>query len=269
MYKGLNIGSAKISQEQKEGIPHHLIDILEPTESFEVDTFKKKVSELIISLNKRGKLPIIVGGTGLYMRALLFPYSLGQTAKSDATREKYQLLAKEKGNEYVHNLLKEIDEISANALHYNDLKRVIRALEIFEVSGTKKSDSKITNFESEYDYTLVSLTRNRETLYKTINSRVDEMFKNGLVEEVTNLVKEKGLTKDLQSMCGIGYQEFFPYFEGKQTLEEVKEKIKQDTRNYAKRQITWFKTMPNVHWFETDNGIEHVVEFLKTIYKTK
>jgi tRNA dimethylallyltransferase len=266
IYKELNIGSAKIKESQQQGIKHHLLSKLEPTESFNVDAFKKRANELIIKLNDENKLPIIVGGTGLYMRALLFPYNLGQAPKNESVRKKYEQLAEQKGKEYVYNCLKAVDEESADKLHFNDVKRVIRALEIFEVSGVKKSEQKTNNTESIYDYTLVALTRNRKDLYAAINARVDEMFADGLVEEVTYLVKQKKLTKDLQSMSGIGYKEFFDYFEGKITLEKVKENIKKHTRNYAKRQITWFKTMPEVNWFETDNGIDNVLEFLKNKY---
>jgi tRNA dimethylallyltransferase len=267
IYKHLNIGSAKITKAEKQNVPHHLIDELEPTESFDVEAFRKKAHEKIIELNKQGKLPIIVGGTGFYMRALLFPYTLGSSAKNEAVRQKYEQMGMEHGREFLFEKLKQIDPQTATKLHVNDVKRVIRALEIYEVTGTKKSEQKLDESSSNYDYTLIALTKNRNDLYAKINARVDEMFDEGLLEEVQFLVNEKGLTKNLQSMSGIGYREFFDYFEGKSTLQQVKEQIKQDTRNYAKRQLTYFKTMPQVHWFETDNGIEHILEFLNTKYK--
>ncbi|MGD9900939.1 MAG: tRNA (adenosine(37)-N6)-dimethylallyltransferase MiaA [Spirochaetales bacterium] len=266
VYKGLNIGSAKPTTDELSSAKHHLIDVLEPTESFNVDYFKNSADELIKKLNSEGKLPIIVGGTGLYMRALLFPYDLGKSERNEEIRQKYKKLAEEHGKEYVYNILKEVDEESANKLHFNDLKRVIRALEIYEVSGNTKSSHKTNELVSDYDYTLVALIKDRKTLYEQINKRVDMMFENGLLEEVTDLVKNKHLTRDLQSMNAIGYKEFFDYFDGKITLEQVKENIKQNSRRYAKRQITWFKTMPNVHFFETDEGISKVLDFLKGLY---
>lgn len=265
VYKGLNIGSAKITKDEMEGVPHHLIDIIEPTDRYDVDTFRKEAHNLIIKLNKEGKLPIIVGGTGFYIRALLFPYSLGNAEKSEEIREKYSQIANEKGKEYLFSILQKVDPESAKMLHFNDVKRVIRALEIFELTGKKKSEHTV-KLESSYDYTLVALTRDRKKLYEDINKRVELMFEEGLVQEVEDLIKNNNLTKNNQSMEGIGYKEFFDYFKGTKTLEEVKEQIKQNTRNYAKRQITYFKTMPEVNWFETDNKIDHILTFLKTKY---
>ena len=262
VYKGLNIGSAKISFNEMEGVTHHFIDILNPKEAFDVDTFRKKAHEIIIKLNNEGKLPIIVGGTGFYMRALLFPYTLGSSSKNLEVRKKYELLLKEKGNEYVYNLLQKVDEESANKLHYNDTKRIIRALEIYETTGKKKSEQTL-KLESIYDYTLLALTRDRKELYEAINERVEDMFNKGLLEEVKHLIVEQGLTSNFQSMSAIGYKEFFEYFNKKNTLEEVKEKIKQNTRNYAKRQLTYFKTMPQVHWVNLKDGIEPVISYLK------
>ena len=269
IYKHLNIGSAKIKTSEQKGITHHFVDELEPTEAFDVDTFRKKAHELIVKLNKEGKLPIIVGGTGFYMRALLLPYTLGNSAKNEVVRKKYEKMVEEYGKEYVFDLLKQVDSKTAEKLHFNDVKRVIRALEIFETTGCKKSEQTVEQQENVYDYTLVALTKNRKDLYEQINKRVDEMFDEGLLFEVEYLVKQKCLHKNLQSMSGIGYSEFFDYFDGKITLEKVKELIKQHTRNYAKRQLTYFKTMPNVNWFETDDGINHIIEFLKTKYTNK
>lgn len=266
IYKELNIGSAKATPKELKQVTHHLINELDPSGEFNVSYFKKCADKLIISLNEQGKLPIIVGGTGLYMKSLLFPYELGNAGNNLAVRQKYEKLAQEKGKQYVFDLLKEIDPASAEKLHYNDIKRVIRALEIFEVSGTRKSEQVVEKLISEYDYTLIALTRDRKVLYEIINSRVDLMFEEGLVEEVTNLVKNKGLTKFNQSMSGIGYKEFFDYFEGTITLDQVKENIKQNSRRYAKRQITWFKTMPEVNWFNVDEGMQKVLNFLKLKY---
>jgi|AntRauTorcE11897_2_1112592.scaffolds.fasta_scaffold00001_173 tRNA dimethylallyltransferase len=269
VYKHLNIGSAKATKEQLQEVNHYLIDEIKATENFNVNAFKKRASQLITNITAKNKLPIIVGGTGLYMKALLFPYNLGNASKDENIRAKYEKLAKEKGKQYVHNLLKKVDAKSAQKFHYNDVKRVIRALEIYEVSGKTKTEQETKNYESNYDYTLIALTKDRKNLYNDINKRVEKMFKEGLLEEVEYLIKQKKLTKDMQSMSAIGYKEFFDYFEGKKTLEEVKELIKKNTRNYAKRQITWFKTMPKVKFVSTDDGTQEAFEYLKTKFTNK
>lgn len=263
VYKHLNIGSAKPTEDELRQVKHHIIDFKQPDEGFNVSEFKELAHNKIIKLNAENKLPIIVGGTGLYMKGLLFPYSLGSTGSSLEVRQKYEDMVKEKGREFVLDKLKEIDPKSAEKLHYNDVKRVIRALEIYEVTGKTKSSQETDNMDSEYDYLLIALTKDRKVLYDTINKRVDKMFEMGLVKEVTYLVKELGLTLNNQSMNAIGYKEFFDYFDGKISLDKVKENIKQNTRRYAKRQITWFKTMPNVNWFNTEKGIDEVLKFIK------
>ena len=207
---------------------------------------------------KKNKLPIIVGGTGLYMKSLLFPYSFNGAFKNEELREYYKKLCEDKGNEYVYNILKEKSPERAEKLHFNDTKRVIRSLEMLEVNKEIIKDKEIANF----DYELIVLTCERSKLYDRINKRVDEMFEEGLFEEFKSVVEKYNLTRENQSMQAIGYREFFDYIDGLKTMEEVKEKIKQDSRHYAKRQITWFKTMPNAKFFNIEN-IDEILKYLK------
>lgn len=259
IYKDMNIGTAKLSNEEQKEYPHALIDIVEPNIEFSVSNFVNLAKKEIEKAIKLNKTPILVGGTGLYMKSLLFPYSFNNTLKDDDFRENMKNLASVKGNDYVYNLLKEKDPIRASQLHPNDIKRVIRSLEILQHNGEIKNNE---NSKPIYDYELIVLTTNREVLYKRINNRVDEMFSMGLVQEVENVIKKYNLTSEHQSMKAIGYREFFDYFNGIKTLEEVKDKIKQDSRNYAKRQITWFKTMPNAKFFEIEN-LDNIINYLK------
>ena len=261
IYKGLDIGSAKPTAEQQKQSKHHLIDIKEPTEEYSVAEYKQDAENIIKFLSKQNKLPIFCGGTGFYMKGLLFDMELGLSEKSEEIRQKYNKLAKEYGNKYVFDILAKIDPESANKLHEKDIVRIIRAIEIYELTGKKKS-SFVQNFESKYDYMLIFLNDDRQELYKRINERVDEMFKLGLLQEVETLVKTYGLTKNNQSMGGIGYKEFFDYFDNKLNLEQLKDTIKQNCRHYAKRQITWFKTMPNVKEYNCHN-VDKIIKDIK------
>ncbi len=260
IYKDMNIGTAKLTKNEQKQYPHALIDIVSPNQDFSVSDFvslAKKEIDKAFSLNK---LPILVGGTGLYMKSLLFPYSFNDTIKDEKLREYYKNLAKEKGNEFVYNILKEKDKERAEKLHPNDIKRVVRSLEILENNEKFITNENLTPV---YDYELIVLNTDREKLYDRINKRVDEMFNDGLVSEVKDVIKKYNLNEESQSMKAIGYREFFDYFNNKKTIEEVKEKIKQDSRNYAKRQITWFKTMPKAKFFEIEN-LEDIINYLKT-----
>jgi len=258
IYKDMNIGTAKITKEEQEKYPHALIDIINPNEEFSVADYVRLCKAEIIKARNENKLPILVGGTGLYMRGLLFPYSYNGAFKNEELREYYKNLCLEKGNEYVYNILKEKSPKRAEQLHFNDTKRVIRSLEMLEANREIKKDKEIPNF----DYELIVLTCERSRLYDRINKRVDEMFEEGLLNEFQNVVKKYNLTRDSQSMQAIGYRELFDYIEGNKTLEEVKEKVKQDTRHYAKRQITWFKTMPNAKFFNIEN-LDEIINYLK------
>lgn len=259
IYKGLDIGSAKVNMLEQSKVKHHMINICNPQDNFSVAEFRDNSKVIINELYTKNKLPIVVGGTGLYIKSLLYPFDFGNSQKNEQIREKYQLLAKQYGNEYVFNLLMQVDKQSCEKLHPNDIKRVIRALEIYKLTGKPKSAQIIKN-ESEYDYKLIFLNDDRTTLYERINRRVDEMFAMGLMHEVENLINQ-GLTKDNQCMQGIGYKEFFEYFDNKITYEQLVEKIKQNSRNYAKRQITWFKHMQK----SEEYNIKNIDKILKDI----
>ena len=245
IYKHLNIGSAKPTQEEQTQAKHYMIDIKEPNEKFSVAEYRNMTKEIIQDILNRGKLPIVVGGTGLYMKGLLFPLDLGHTDKSQEIREKYKKIVNEKGCAYLLEYLKTIDPKSAEKLHDKDINRIIRALEIFELTGKKKSDYQ-TKLESEFDYKLIFLNDDRKDLYERIDKRVLKMIDLGLEDEVKWLLSEYNLTKENQSMSGIGYKEFFDYFDSKIDKNQLIEQIQLNSRHYAKRQVTWFKAMPNV-----------------------
>ena len=252
IYKGLNIGSAKPTIEEQLQAKHYMIDIKQPTDSYSVAEYRQDAEKIIDDILSRNKLPIICGGTGLYMKGLLFPMQLGCSDKSDEIRKKYKKIAEEQGGHYLLEKLKKIDPISAEKLHDKDIIRIIRALEIYELSGKKKSDYK-TELISKYDYELIFLNDDRQELYKRIDCRVDKMFDLGLEKEARDLISDYSLSRENQSMSGIGYKEFFDYFYKKISLQELKDLIKLNSRHYAKRQVTWFKAMPNVKEYNCKN----------------
>lgn len=243
IYKQLDIGTAKPKVEEMQGVKHHLIDIVSPFDNFSVSDYKSLARPIVDNLINRGKIPVICGGTGFYINSILYDLSYGKGEANLEVREKYNKLAEEKGNEYVYNILLDLDAESAKKLHYNDIKRVIRALEIYE-SGIKKSEI-IDDFKPKYDYKAFSIDHARETLYKRIDLRVDVMVKNGLIDEIKDLLS-LGVNKNCQCMQAIGYKEILEYLDGLCTLEQAIDKIKLNTRHYAKRQITFFKKL-NVH----------------------
>lgn len=256
VYKNLNIGTAKATEEEKENIPHYMLDVVDMFEDFTVSDYKQMAMPIIKDIISRGKTPIIVGGTGFYINSLLFNMDYGNSSKDNLVREKYENLAKEFGNEYVHNILKSVDPESANLLHANDLKRVIRALEIYDTTGNKKSTMQNTmqNFNTGLNPLIIGLNMDREKLYNRINQRVDIMMANGLLNEVKTLIS-MGLNNTHQSMTGIGYKEVLSYLNNEISFEESVELIKKNTRNYAKRQITWFKRVPTLMWVDLTNGL--------------
>jgi tRNA dimethylallyltransferase len=252
IYRGMDIGTAKITPGEMEGIPHHLIDIKDPKESFSVAEFQQMVRELINDIHSRNKMPMIVGGTGLYIQSVLYDYQFPDTPPILDLRKKLEKEAEEKGIDFLHERLKHVDPESANRIHPNNRRRVIRALEIYYSTGKTmtellKSQSKIP----QYDAAVIGLTMDREKLYDRINQRVDQMMKNGLLEEVKTLY-EQGL-RDCQSVQAIGYKELYAYFDGKISLEEAIEQLKQNSRRYAKRQLTWFRNKMDVKWFDMTN----------------
>ena len=255
IYKSLNIGTAKIQTAEMQGIPHYMIDIIEPNSEFSVQEFKERAEQKINEISSRSHTPILVGGTGLYIKAILHPYSFANSPKDEEVRNYYKNILAEKGKEYLYNLLKEKDSASCEKIHINDTKKVIRALEIITLSGKKKSDTQNEN-KKAYDYLMCVLSPKREELYAKINNRVDKMFDLGLEKEIKNLLDLGMLQKDSQSMQAIGYKELFDYFDGIKTLDETKELIKQHTRNYAKRQVTFFKSFEDAIWLESEEDKE-------------
>lgn len=242
VYKKMNIGTAKIMPEEMDGIPHYLVDELEPDEEFHVVRFQQMAKRAAEKIYEKGKIPIVVGGTGFYIQALLYDIDFSEEDADRGHRDRLKKLAEEKGNGYLHRMLAEVDPESAQAVHENNIKRVIRALEFYEKTGTKISmhNEQERTKESRYNFVYFVLTHERKILYDRINQRVDRMIEAGLIDEVRQLACE-GYTKDMVSMQGIGYKEVFDYLEGKQDLAETAERIKKDTRHFAKRQLTWFR----------------------------
>lgn len=253
IYKYMDIGSAKIKEDEKEGIPHHVIDFVEPSKEFSVVEFKHEATKAIDKITSNSKLPMLVGGTGFYIDSLIFNYDFANAYKDEEYREHLKALALEKGNEYVHSFLKDIDKESYNKLYPNDLKRVIRALEVYKLTGKTISEYNVEQdiYNIPYNVYYFVLTMDRANLYNRINRRVDIMIEEGLIDEVIKL-KNIGLTADMQSMKGIGYKEILYYLDGKITLDEAIEMIKKGSRNYAKRQLTWFRKDKRVVWIDKD-----------------
>lgn len=252
IYKGMDIGTAKITREEMEGIPHHLIDIRRPDESFSVAEFQKLVREKIIEISSRGKLPMIVGGTGLYIQSVIMDYQFQEMPSDEEFRRGLEEKAERVGKEALFEELKAADPASAAILHPNNLRRVIRALEVFHCTGKRMSElqEQQTN-ELLYETALIGLTMEREQLYERINLRVDEMLKTGLLKEARGLY-QSGL-KGSQAVQAIGYKELFEYFDGNINFEEAVEQLKQNSRRYAKRQLTWFRNKMDVEWFDMTN----------------
>lgn len=244
VYKQLNVGTAKPTIEEMQGVKHHMIDVVEPYQNFSVGDYKEKVIPIIENLHSKGKIPIICGGTGFYINSILYDLSYGNCKGDLEVREKYKKLAEQFGNEYVYNILKEKDSASAEKLHFNDLKRVVRALEICE-SGCVKSKI-VDKLIPKYHYSAYMFNFEREQLYQRINDRVDVMINNNLVDEVKELIKQ-GISLENQAMQGIGYKEIYSHLLGGISLEQAIDLIKLNTRHYAKRQITFFKKMPNLN----------------------
>ncbi len=263
IYKKMNIGTAKIPAEEMKGVRHYMIDIVEPFENFSVAEFSKTAKEIINQINNRNKSAIVCGGTGLYIDSILYPLSFGKSKKNNEIRKELEKEGREQGYENLYKKLYEIDRNSAEKINRNDFKRVIRALEIYYVSGKTKLHNEIISKEVSAQNIMIRCNLERSILYERINNRVDKMFDAGLVEEVENLIKS-GLNFDNQSMQAIGYKEFKNYFNGECNLEQLKEKIKLDTRHYAKRQITWFKKYQNVIDFncltENFNDLKKIIE---------
>ena len=248
IYKHMDIGTAKPTADEMKGVKHHMIDIIEPNESFSVARFSEMARECIDDILLRGKMPVLCGGTGLYFDSTINNINFIQMDTDEEYRKYLESAAKEFGNEYVYKILKRVDEESDESIHPNNLKRVIRALEIYKTTGKKKSElDKEQLSEPLYEPEITGLMRDREVLYDRINKRVDIMMEKGLVEEVSELIK-MGIDTEATSMQAIGYKEIIEYLDGKTSLSDAVDKIKRESRRYAKRQLTWFKRNEKIHW---------------------
>ncbi len=251
VYKYMNIGTDKITPEKMQGVPHHLIDFMDPKEDFNVFVFQKLVKEAISDIASRGYVPIIVGGTGFYIQAVLYDVDFTETDEDDSYRKELEERAKTEGVHVLHEELRAVDPESAEAIHENNSKRVIRALEYYKKTGRPISEHNREQHErtSPYDFKYFVLTDKRETLYSRIDKRVDQMIDEGLEEEVRGLVT-LGIPRTATSMQGLGYREMFGYLDGEYDLDRAIYLIKRNTRHFAKRQLTWFKREKDVIWLD-------------------
>lgn len=251
VYKHMDIGSGKISRQEMQGVEHYLLDVLEPTEEFNVVRFQQMAKEAAARICEEGKIPILVGGTGFYIQAVLYGIDFTSQADDAGYRKYLEDIAKKNGPHILHEKLRQIDETSADMIHENNVKRVIRALEYYHFTGEKISEhnQKERQKTSPYEFYYFVLTDDRQKLYERIEKRVDDMLEQGLVEEVKQLVRI-GCTRGMTSMQGLGYKEILDYLEGNISLEEAVYRIKRDTRHFAKRQLTWFKRERDVIWLE-------------------
>lgn len=264
VYKRMNIGTAKPTLQERAGIVHHLIDYIEPVEPFSVTDFQQIAAQYITGVNRRGKIPILAGGTGLYVKALLENYQFNETPGDSEFRQHLEKLAEQYGNDYLHAMLARNDSQAALRLHPNDRRRIIRALEVQELGGESISQTK-GRPELVYESVVIGLTMERAKLYQNINLRVDQMIADGLEEEVAELLRS-GVSPDCQSMKGIGYKEMVAYLQGRMDLSSAVNQIKQATRNFAKRQLTWYRRMPYIQWFSVDEYGSYE-KMMETIYK--
>ena len=271
VYKFMNIGTDKISPDKMEGVPHHLIDFLDPHEDFNVFIFQKLVKEAIADISSRGKIPIIVGGTGFYIQAVLYDIDFTETDEDESYRHELEERAKSEGVHVLHEELRAVDPQSADAIHENNSKRVIRALEYYKKTGKKISDHNMEQHEktSPYDFKYFVLTDDRAVLYSRIEKRVDQMIEEGLEREVRELL-EMDIPGDATSMQGLGYREMIGYLQGEYDLDRAVYLIKRNTRHFAKRQLTWFKRERDVIWIdkqEFDRDDEKILKEMIKIYE--
>ena len=273
VYKYMDIGSAKITKEEMDGVKHYLIDVLEPTKDFNVATFKEMAVAAMKEIYSKGKIPIITGGTGFYIQAVLYDIDFTKTQSDGSYRASLEAFAKEHGVEALHDKLKEVDEQAAKEIHPNNVKRVIRALEFYQESGGKqisKHNEAERQKSSPYQFAYLVLNKDRQVLYKQIEKRIDMMLEAGLVDEVKHL-KEMGCTKEMVSMQGLGYKEILAYLNGEWTLDEAIYLLKRDTRRFAKRQLTWFRRERDVDFINKDeySSESEVLDKILMILKQK
>lgn len=269
IYKHMNIGTAKPTINEMQNIPHHLIDFVEIGENFSVVQYKEMATRCIEDILSRGKVPIFVGGTGLYINSITEEIKYDEAAENKEIREKLEKIAETEGNERLYEKLKEVDIDTYNRLHINDTKRIIRALEVFEATGiTITEHQKMSKeIEKKYDYKIVGLWMERENLYNRINLRVDKMIEDGLEDEARNIIEMIKNNGKITSFQAIGYKEFLKYFNGEVSLEDAIASIKQESRRYAKRQVTWFKRTNGLKWINVDRDINDVINDIINYYE--
>lgn len=270
VYREMDIGTAKPTPQEQERVPHHLIDVADPEEDFSVARYKEMAETAIRSVCKKGRLPFLVGGTGLYLKALLEGFPFPPLQKDEQFRRTLEGLAREKGKNYLHERLSQVDTEMAAKLHPNDHRRIIRSLEVYHQMGEPPSLvlQRHKNKPSPYRVGGVILTRPRPDLYKKINERVDSMVEQGLVQEVQRLI-DRGCTLNHTSMQGLGYREIYTFLEGQSSLEEAKESIKKNTRRFAKRQLTWFRHQLQLPWYVLENEPEEHRQDVETKIKAQ
>lgn len=268
VYKHMDIGTAKVREEEKEGIPHYMIDEFEPSQECSVAVFQKKVKGYMDDIYNKGKIPIIVGGTGFYIRAITHDIEFQDTDTDTTIRDQLMDEAREHGGVYIHNKLRQVDPPSADHIHKNNIRRVVRAIEYYMQTGERISSHNEREKTRRTPYNLVffGLNMDRELLYKRIDQRVDQMIEEGLISEVKSLF-DKGYSKDLPSMRGIGYKEFYPYFQEEKDLQACIDTLKQNTRHYAKRQLTWLRHQGNPIWIDVDHYGFDKDKILKVLLK--
>jgi tRNA dimethylallyltransferase len=250
VYRGMDIGTAKIPEQEREGIPHHMIDICDPNESFSVADFQESCRALIGGIGERGKLPFIVGGTGLYVESVCYDYAFSESGSDESFRAAQFRYAEQHGNEALRRKLSEIDAASAERLHPNDLRRIVRALEVYYLTGVTLSEQLAGQTKtSPYELCIIGLTMDRPKLYDRVERRIDAMLAEGLTDEVDSLLKS-GIRKEAVAMQSLGYKELVPYLQGECTLEEAVYMLKRDTRHFAKRQLSWFRHMRDIDWVD-------------------
>ena len=264
IYRKLDIGTAKPTKDELNEAKHHLVDIIEPNAEFSVGEYSKLAKEKIDNLIDKGKLPIIVGGTGLYIRSIIYPYTFAKTPKNQEIRDKYLKILEEKGKEFLFEILKEKDVEASERIHLNDTKRIIRALEIAETSDNTKTNLNCEDVkEMNYEPIIIALDMPREELYERVNIRVDKMVEDGVLDEIKTLLKNNEISETCQSMQAIGYKEFFPYLNNATTLDEAIELVKKNTRNYAKRQLTFFRAFKDAKWFNPLTEEKEIYSYIK------
>ncbi len=257
VYRGMDIGTAKPTLAEQRRIPHHMLDVADPREAYSVAEYRRGAARAIDGIISRGRLPVLVGGTGLYLRALSLPLTLGGTPRDDAVRQHYTQLLEQEGKDALHQLLVRKDPQTARRLHPNDTRRVIRALEVWRVTGVPFSRQQMPGYnEGPYDLRLFALQLPREQLYRRIDQRTEAMLKAGLVAEVEGLLHH-GVPPDSQALQGLGYKELVPVIAGEMPLQQAAELLKRRTRNYAKRQITWFRRDQRVRWINEAKDLRH------------